>query len=78
MCGRKDCRRAKACVGPNGDQCSGNFISTAFTDEQRATFREAVRLRLSGVDGRECWPEAERRIAAHKGQIEAMPLQGEG
>ncbi|CAN7442301.1 hypothetical protein LJR090_003570 [Bosea sp. LjRoot90] len=76
LCGRKDCRRAKACTGPNGDQCAGEFISTAFSDEQRATFREAIRLRLSGVDGRQAWPEAERRIAQHKAQLEAIPGMG--
>lgn len=75
FCGRKDCRRAKACRGPDSLQCSGEFMQ-GLSDEMRATFREAIRLRLSGVDGNECWPEAERRIAKHKAQIEAIPLQG--
>lgn len=46
------------------------------SDEMRATFREAIRLRLAGVEGREAWYEAERRIARHKAQIEAIVLRG--
>ena len=44
----------------------------------RATFREAIRLRGQDVEGREAWYEAERRIARHKAQVEAIPLRGEG
>lgn len=77
LCGRKDCRRAKACSGPNGAQCAGDFISTALSEEQRATFQEAIRLRLSGVDGEAAWDEAERRIARHKAQLEAIPQRDE-
>ncbi|HEV7324877.1 MAG TPA: hypothetical protein VGN91_07405 [Bosea sp. (in: a-proteobacteria)] len=78
FCGRKDCRRAKACVGPDGAQCSGEFMQ-GLSDEMRATFREAIRLRLEGVEGKEAWYEAERRIARHKAQLEAIPgMQGEG
>ncbi|KRE14835.1 hypothetical protein ASE66_16020 [Bosea sp. Root483D1] len=78
MCGRKDCRRAKACTGPNGDQCAGEFISTALSEEERATFQEAIRLRSQGADADTAWCEAERKIAAHKAQIEAVPgMRGE-
>lgn len=76
FCGRKDCRRARACSGPDGAQCSGDFMQS-LSDEMRATFREAIRLRIQGVEGRQAWREAERRIAAHKAQIEAIPLRGE-
>ncbi|SFD48364.1 hypothetical protein SAMN05428997_1302 [Bosea sp. CRIB-10] len=75
FCGRKDCRRAKASVGPDGGQCSGKFMQ-GLSDEMRAIFREAIRLRLEGVEGREAWYEAERRIARHKTQLEAIPLRG--
>jgi hypothetical protein len=77
FCGRKDCRRARACTGPDSLQCSGEFMQ-ALSDEMRATLHEATRLRGQGVEGRQAWREAERRIARHKAQIEAIPLQGEG
>ena len=77
FCGRKDCRRAKACTVPDGAQCAAEFMQ-ALSDEMRATFREAIRLRLEGVEGKQAWREAERRIAAHKARIEAIPLPGEG
>jgi hypothetical protein len=72
LCGRKDCWRVKACVGPNGDQCSGNFISTALSEEERATFHEALRLRRRGADANTAWAEAERKIARHKAQMEEI------
>ncbi|CAD5249796.1 conserved hypothetical protein [Bosea sp. 62] len=76
FCGRKDCRRAKACRGADSLQCSGEFMQ-ALSDEMRATFQEAIRLRGQGVEGRQAWREAERRIAKHKAQLEATPLRGE-
>ncbi|MDU0343558.1 hypothetical protein [Bosea rubneri] len=71
FCGRKDCRRARACAGPDGGECAGKLMD-CLSDEMRATFREAIRLRLAGVEGREAWYEAERRIVRHKAQIEAI------
>ncbi len=72
LCGRSECRRAKACSGPNGDQCAGEFISTALSEEQRATFHEAIRLRSQGADARTAWQEAERKMAQHQAQMEAI------
>ena len=76
FCRKPECRRAQACIGPHGEQCAIAFLRSGFSEEERATFREAIRLRLAGVEGREAWYEAERRIARHKAQIEAIPGMG--
>ncbi|MCV9939553.1 hypothetical protein OIU35_24650 [Boseaceae bacterium BT-24-1] len=78
LCTLPDCRRAKACVGPNGEHCATTFLRTCFSDAERATLKEALGLRLAGLSADAAWEEAERRIARHKAQIEAIPLPGEG
>jgi hypothetical protein len=75
FCGRKDCRRAKACTGPDGAQCAAAFME-GLSNEMRATFHEAIRLRGQGVEGRQAWHGAERRIAAHKAKLDVIPLRG--
>ena len=77
LCTLPDCRRAKACVGPGGEHCAHTFLRTCLSDEERATLREALGLRLAGFSADAAWREAERRIAVRKAQLDAIPLQGE-
>ena len=78
FCRMPECRRAQACVGPHGEQCAFTFLRVGFSDEERATLKEALGLRLAGASADEAWEEAERRIARHKAQIEAIPGMGPG
>ena len=76
FCQMPECRRAQACVGPHGEQCAFTFLRIGFSDEERATLKEALVLRLAGASPDEAWYEAERRIARHKAQIEAIARRG--
>lgn len=76
FCRRPECRRAQACVGPHGEQCAIAFLRAGISAEERATFKEALGLRLAGASADAAWDEAERRIARHKAQIAAMPGTG--
>jgi hypothetical protein len=75
FCGRKDCRRAKACSGPDGAPCAGEFME-GLSDEMRSTFHEAICLRGQGADAATAWREAQRKVAQHKVQIASIPLPG--
>ena len=76
LCTLPDCRRAQACIGPGDEHCAPTFLRTCFSDEERATLKEALGLRLAGLSADAAWKEAERRVAAHKGRIEVVPLRG--
>ncbi|CAN7238872.1 hypothetical protein [Bosea sp. LjRoot237] len=78
LCTLPECRRAQACIGPGGEHCAHTFLRTCFSNEERATFKEALGLRLAGLSADAAWHEAERRIAQHKAQLEAIPgMRGE-
>jgi hypothetical protein len=77
LCTLPDCRRAKACVGPNGEHCAHTFLRTCFSDAERATLKEALGLRLAGFSADAAWKEAERRVAWHEARGAAIPLWGE-
>ncbi|WP_439499443.1 hypothetical protein [Bosea sp. (in: a-proteobacteria)] len=71
-CDRKECRRAKACTGPADFACTTHFIQDILSEEERATFHEWMKLRLSGLGVEEAWAEATRRITRHKAQMDAI------
>ncbi len=71
-CASKECRRGKACTGPDGGACIGHFMRTMLGEEERATFHEALRLRQAGVGAGAAWEEAGRKVGRHRRKIEAI------